>query len=329
VTARGIERRDIFTESRDHRHFEELLEETVERFRILPHAYVQMSNHYHLIVQTPEANLSRAVQWLNVSYVAWYNRRHERVGPLMQGRFKSIVVEGSAWAYELSLYVHVNPVMRREMGLNKVGKRAEGQGLRVPSKEEVSERLGMLREYRWSSYRAYAGYAKKPQWLRTEEILSRADSEPQGRVRRYRADVQERLSRGVVPERSEQIRDAFALGSEAFREQVRKVVKFGREVAEPAGLRRRVSWEELVRIVAQATGESSGELAFSRGSPVKGLLLWASRRYGGLTLREAGEAVGGVDYTAVAMAVKRLEQRARTDASLKQLMAHVQTQCEM
>ena len=75
VTARGIERRDIFVDTRSREHFLELLEETTLRFRLKVHAYVLMSNHYHLVVQTPEANLSRAIQWLNVSYVAWFNRR--------------------------------------------------------------------------------------------------------------------------------------------------------------------------------------------------------------------------------------------------------------
>ena len=60
--------------------------ETVARFRVRIHAHVGIANHDHPIVQTPEANLSRAIQWLNVSYVAWFNRRHDRVGPLMQGR---------------------------------------------------------------------------------------------------------------------------------------------------------------------------------------------------------------------------------------------------
>ena len=66
VTSRGIERRRIYVEERDYAHFQELLEKTVEQFRIRLHAFVQMPNHYHLIVQTPEANLSRAIQWLNV-----------------------------------------------------------------------------------------------------------------------------------------------------------------------------------------------------------------------------------------------------------------------
>lgn len=86
----------------------------VRQFRVRVHAYVLMNNHYHLVVETPEGNLSRAIQWLNVSYVAWFNRREARVGPLMQGRFKAIVVENAEWAYELSLYVHLNPVFQQD-----------------------------------------------------------------------------------------------------------------------------------------------------------------------------------------------------------------------
>ncbi len=82
VTARGIERRSIFDDEREHVHFLELLEEVVDRFRVIVHTHVELGNHYHLIVQTPEANLSQAIQWLNISYVAWVNRRRERVGPL-------------------------------------------------------------------------------------------------------------------------------------------------------------------------------------------------------------------------------------------------------
>jgi putative transposase len=328
VTARGIERRAIYGDLRDHAHFDELLEATVERFRVRLHAYVHMSNHYHLIVQTPEANLSRAVQWLNVSYVAWFNRRHDRVGPLMQGRFKSVPVQDAGWAYALSLYVHLNPVMRRALGLDKRGKKAEARGLRVPTPEEVSRRLGALRAYRWSSYRVYAGYGKAPPWLTTGEILSRAAPSPQERVSRYRADVRARLSQGVEPGRTEQFRDTLALGTEVFRDRVRTLAKRGREVAEPPGLRRRVTWADLAKIVEDATGETAERYMKRRGTLGKPMLLWAARRYGGMTLREAGEAAGGMDYTAVAMAVKRLEQRAQNEHSLRQLLQRVKVQCE-
>ena len=71
VTSRGIERRAIFEHKKEHEHFLELLEELVDRFRVVLHGHVELDNHYHLILQTPEANLSAAMQWLNVSYVAW------------------------------------------------------------------------------------------------------------------------------------------------------------------------------------------------------------------------------------------------------------------
>ncbi len=142
VTARGIDRGVIFGSAVEHEHFLELLGELVDRFRVVLHAHVELDNHYHLIVQTPDANLSKAIQWLNVSYVAWFNRRRDRAGPLMQGRFKSIPVEGSAWAYELSLYVHLNPVMRKAHGLSKQEKKAESLGLTVLSSVPINDGKG-------------------------------------------------------------------------------------------------------------------------------------------------------------------------------------------
>lgn len=85
VTARGNERRRIFADEKDRLQFIELLEGGTERFGLRPHAYVLMDNHYHLLVETPQTNLSQAMQWLGVSYTMWFNRRHGRVGHLFQG----------------------------------------------------------------------------------------------------------------------------------------------------------------------------------------------------------------------------------------------------
>lgn len=94
VTARGHQRRAIYVDVTDRRHYLELLEEMTARHRVDVHAYVLMGNHYHLLVRTPEANLSRAIQWLNVSYSVWWNRRHRQCGSLFQGRFKAVMIEG-------------------------------------------------------------------------------------------------------------------------------------------------------------------------------------------------------------------------------------------
>src|SRR6185295_2805888 len=93
LTARGNEQQAIFRDRRDYQHFCELLADAVAQFRWRLHAYVLMKNHFHLMLETLEPNLSAGMQWLGVSYSVWFNRRHQRTGHLFQGRFKSIIVE--------------------------------------------------------------------------------------------------------------------------------------------------------------------------------------------------------------------------------------------
>src|SRR5687767_9206667 len=91
----------------------ELMPEFHDRFRLVLHAYVLMSNHFHLLVETPQPLLPAAMQWLQTSYSMWFNRKHERVGPLFQGRYKAVVVQPESWALAVSRYVHLNPIRIR------------------------------------------------------------------------------------------------------------------------------------------------------------------------------------------------------------------------
>jgi putative transposase len=142
VTARGNERKAIYRDDADRAHFLQLLGEATERFGIRVHAYVLMHNHYHLLLETPEANLSRAMQWLNVSYSVWFNRRHDRAGHLLQGRFKALVVEDDAGWQEVARYVHLNPVRLAGLSLSKRERAASRVGLARPPKADlVAERL--------------------------------------------------------------------------------------------------------------------------------------------------------------------------------------------
>jgi len=95
VTSRGFQRQPIFRDDEEHRYFLELLADMVGRYGVILHAYVLMTNHYHLLIETPNANASRALQWLNVSYGVWFNRRHTRSGAVFQARYKSVLVEGT------------------------------------------------------------------------------------------------------------------------------------------------------------------------------------------------------------------------------------------
>ena len=146
VTARGNARQDIFLDDDDRQRFLGVLDRVVSRFHLLLHAYCLMDNHFHLVVETPEANLSKAMRQLNGVYTQVFNRRHRRVGHVLQGRFKAIVVEREGYLLELCRYVVLNPV-----------------------------RAGLIRQpntYPWSSYRATAGLASAPACLTVDWLLS-------------------------------------------------------------------------------------------------------------------------------------------------------------
>ena len=135
VTARGNERRDIFRDDKDRLHFLECVADMVDRFGVRLHAYVLMNNHYHLLLEVCRPNLSQAVQWLNVSYSVWFNRRHSRTGHLFQGRFKSVVVEPLGWGLSLSAYIHLNPVRLAALGLDK-RHRQKARSVRIDRPDE-------------------------------------------------------------------------------------------------------------------------------------------------------------------------------------------------
>ncbi len=317
ITARGTDRRIIFTEDRERRHFLELLERMVERYGILVHGYVLMDNHYHLLIQTPKANASSAMQWLQVSYSMWFNRRHGRVGPLFQGRFKSVPVEGGgSWALMASVYVHLNPVRVRSLGLEKEERKAQGRGVRSASEETILARLRKLRGYRWSSYRAYAGYGEAPGWLSRGELLRRG-----GGQKAYRRYVMEWVTQGREPEDFEDARERWALGTEEFLEKLRRnVKKLSGEQPDRRHLAKRVSVRSIVEVVESETGRKWEEFAEEYGDNGRDLVLYLARRLSGLTLREIGEAAGGMGYKAASSAVERFSARIVADATCRRLV---------
>ena len=145
VTARGNENKSIFKNEKDYERFLSYIEAAVERYGAVVHAYCLMDNHYHLLIQTPRANLPEVMQYINGSYTTYVNTKRQRVGHLFQGRYKALLIEADTYAQELSRYIHLNPV-----------------------------RAGMVRkpeDYPWSSYRYYAGKDKSPRWLTLKFIL--------------------------------------------------------------------------------------------------------------------------------------------------------------
>lgn len=146
ITSRGNARDDIYLADTDREMFLDALAHVVDRFGWICHAYCLMSNHYHLMIETPQANLSRGMRQLNGIYTQRFNREHHRVGHIFQGRFKSIVVDKDAYLLELSRYIVRNPV-------------AAGM-------------VDDVEAWPWSSYRATAGEVPAPKFLNVDWLLS-------------------------------------------------------------------------------------------------------------------------------------------------------------
>ncbi len=329
LTARGNERRAIFRDERDREHFLELLGELPERFGVLLHAYVLMRCHFHLLLETPEANLSRTAQWLNVSYSVWFNRRRQRSGHLFQGRFGAVIIEEEGALAQVGRYLHLNPVRVGALRLSKAEQAARKAGLLpAPSAELVAARLKALRQYKWSSYPAYAGYARAPEWLSLELLGKlwggRSRKERQRAVRKH---TEEAIREGMPASPWERLTGGVVLGSEAFAQRLCQGLK-GNARKQP-GMRRlgrSVSWERIVRAVESIKGEEWESFRDRHGDWGRDVALWLGRREGRLTLAELAELAGGLHYTAAGTAVSRLGKRLSANKKLSRIVARCRTQ---
>jgi len=187
VTSRGDRRETIYRDDQDRTDWLAVLGSVCARFHWRCHVYCEMTNHYHCVVETPDANLSKGMRQLNGVYTQSINRRHRLVGHLFQGRFKAILVERDAYLLELARYVVLNPV--RAAMVSQAG------------------------DWPWSSYRAMVGQEPAPAWLETDWVL--------GQFARERAQAQVRYAEFVrqgvgQPRVWEGLRHQVFLGSESF-----------------------------------------------------------------------------------------------------------------
>jgi len=191
VTSRGDRQETIFDDDQDRTAFLNILGEVVSRFRWRCHAYCLMGNHYHLMIETPEANLTKGMRHLNGVFTQWSNRRHKRSGHLFQGRYKAILVDRDAYFLELGRYIVLNPV-----------------------------RAAMVKHPRlwaWSSYGATIGEATAPAWLTIVDLLAEFGKRSAAARRKYQQFVAEGMGAESV---WKELKGQIYLGDDDFVERM-------------------------------------------------------------------------------------------------------------
>ena len=220
VTSRGNARKAIFQDDKDRGLFLGTLYRVNKRYNWLCHAYCLMNNHYHLIIETPDGNLSQGMRQLNGVYTQTYNTRHRRVGHILQGRYKAILIQKDSHLLEVSRYVVLNPVR---------AKAAQGP-----------------EQWKWSSYRATAGKTDPHPCLTIDWILGQFGQKRKRAEERYREFVRAGVSkRGIWSE----VKGQSILGEEKFSEEMAGYVKGARDITEIPRMQRyldRPTLEELL-----------------------------------------------------------------------------------
>jgi len=241
-----------------------------------------MSNHFHLVVETPQANLGAFMQRLQTAYTLYFNARHQRTGHLMQGRYGAVPVQGDRYLLNLSRYVHLNPV-------------ATSHPPAVPPKDCV----GQLRKFAWSSFRGYAGLAPSYPFVDEGPMLALIPGEAERRRAEYRRFVEAGLKQVDSAWQAAYRNTRWGLGDERFQAQVRQAL--GGQNGPGAGAKESgfrhadtpIDSAKILRQVADEFGVPAGDLKRrSYRNRARGAALLMLIRNGGLTQREAAGRLG-------------------------------------
>ena len=237
VTSRGDRREDIYETDDDRLAYLDLLGFVCEQFNWICHAYCLMDNHYHLLIETPDANLSKGMRHLNGVYSQTFNRAHHRVGHVYQGPYKAILVEREAYLLELSRYIVLNPV-RAEM-------------------------VRSAKDWPWSSYRETAGLRESYGWLNTDWLLSSFSPSKRDAVILYAKFVAEGKNQ---PSPWKELRHQIYLGSDDFIKTTVGLIDADKDLSEIPKAQRRAKPDTLETYNEAANNRNQAMVnAFSSG----------------------------------------------------------------
>ena len=306
VINRGNAGEDIFISDRDKEKFLGYLEKAVERYGITIHAYCLMTNHYHLLIETPLPNLSQAIKWINVSYATYFNRKRNRRGHLFQGRFKSIIVDADEYLKPLSRYIHLNPI-------------------RANMVEKIDS-------YLWSSYPVYVGKRKPLEWLEIGWLLSLFGKRPKQASERYRSYV-EGVDASEINNPDKDVVGGLILGGVNFVNWVKDTFlsdKTGhKEIPQLNELKPRVALRSLVQGVCDEFGCDSDQILKKglKKNLARDSAIYLAREITDTSGVDLGNFFGGISGAGITVRynhlAKQLEQNRRLRGKINRIKKRI------
>jgi len=300
VMNRGRRGEDIYSDQKDYGLFLSVLQESAELFDIRVAAYCLMSNHYHLLIQTPAGNLSRAMRHVNGVYTQRYNRLRKIDGQLFRGRYKSVLVEADSHLLELLRYIHRNPVRAR------ICKTVD--------------------DYAWSSHSGYLSGARKWNWLSKQFLLGMFSDKPGVASKEYKKFIQGEDSPAVLEFFGKKNLASF-FGSRDFVQWVKEEYFDQKKHIEiPQSRHLAPSINEIKEAVKQSYGAEETLLDQTKRGQInepRNLAIYLSRKISGLGLEDICKEFGLGSYSSVSSVVVRTEQLLSKNKQLRKKVAEI------
>ncbi|UCD78449.1 MAG: transposase [Desulfobacterales bacterium] len=296
VINRGNAGEKLFKNDRDREKFLVYLEKAVERFSLKIHAYCLMKNHFHILLETPLPNLSQSIQWINVSYAGYFNRKHHRSGHLFQGRFKSILVDADEYLKQLSRYIHLNPVRA------KIVQRPD--------------------EYQWSSYPAFVGKTKQPEWMETDWLLSQFGTKKKHAVKNYKNFV-ENVDIQSLENPAKDLAGGFILGNPDFVNWIKETFLSNqsgeKEIPQLRKLKPKTDIDKIIRVVGSEF-DCETKAILRKGlkrNMARDVAIFLARELTGETGKRIGEYFGNISGASVTTRYNYLAKQIKENKRLR------------
>lgn len=296
--SRGGNYQKIFVNDDDRESFLKIVGEACEMWHMRIHAYCLMNNHYHLLVETPDGCLGRAMRHLNGIYTQKFNRNHHRDGPLFRGRYKAILIDGDRYLMEVVRYIHMNPAKRRND-------------------------VNTLLQYPWSSNSYYLGKRKKPEWLSVSEILNFFSENTRIQKSLYKEFITDKIPEEILQIYSKK-RLLPILGDTSFIDWAKKTFLKDKvkdyEIPEANRKTCGPSLERVLEIVMSYYRAEVSDLKITRrgvwNEPRK-VAMYLCRQMCGLSLIEIKEVFNVEAYTTVSMSNIKVRNKISVDRGFR------------